>query len=725
MSVFGNLLQERKKRNAESMDRSCRALASVVEPAGYSQDFENDALTEICRYFKIHGGQVPPGVRDLNARMDYVFNPAGILRRRVTFSGNWWKELSGVYLCEKKEGGTAALIPDMWDRYFYLDEKTGKRLRLNKDTAQLLEREAVCFYRPLPQRKLDYADIFRFIMQSVSVRDIATLVLAALAVTLLGLMTPAATSLLFNVILPSGQELFLVTIAVMLAGVAVSQFIFRIIQSGMLARVQQKMKLSLKNAFFARVLTLPTSFFKDYSTGEIAQKVILTEEFCISFCDICFGTGLTALLSLVYVFQIFSISAWFLRPVLLLLALQLLAGMVNVLLSRRNQLNRIKEEGVLSGLVFSLLSGVQKIKVAGREQLAYRKWAGAYARKGKYYLNPPLFMKIYPAITMGITIQGMILIYYFAYGHVTLAEYVTFNTCYVMVNTAVSSLLSMLSVLSMLSPSLKICEPVFQAVPEVHESREAVKALQGDITLNHLTFRYEKDGPNILDGLDLEIKKGQYVAIVGTTGCGKSTLLRLLLGFEKPDKGTIYYDNKNLGAIDVNSLRRHLGVVLQDGKLMTGDIFSNIAVSAPGLTMPQAWEAAEMAGIAEDIRRMPMGMHTMISEGSGGISGGQRQRLLIARAVAGKPSILMLDEATSALDNVTQKKVSDSLASMNCTRLVIAHRLSTIRQCDRILVLDKGKIIEDGTYEELQAAGGFFSTLVARQQLKEVNEEEE
>ena len=224
--------------------------------------------------------------------------------------------------------------------------------------------------------------------------------------------------------------------------------------------------------------------------------------------------------------------------------------------------------------------------------------------------------------------------------------------------------------------------------------------------------------PNVIDDLSLKIRPGQYVAIVGATGCGKSTLMRLLLGFETPQKGAVYYDGKDLNTIDLKSLRRRTGVVMQDGKLFSGDIYSNIVISAPWLTVDDAWEAAELAGVAEDIRRMPMGMHTLISEGSGGISGGQRQRLMIARAVAPKPRILMFDEATSALDNLTQKQVSQSLESLKCTRIVIAHRLSTIRQCDRIILLEGGKIAEDGTYDQLIALGGRFARLVERQRIE-------
>jgi len=248
-------------------------------------------------------------------------------------------------------------------------------------------------------------------------------------------------------------------------------------------------------------------------------------------------------------------------------------------------------------------------------------------------------------------------------------------------------------------------------------NKEIVTRLNGSIELNNVYFRYNENTPYIVDGMNLKIKAGEYIALVGATGCGKSTLMRLLLGFETPQKGAIYIDGKDISTLDPGSLRRKIGVVMQNGTLFQGDIYSNIVISAPQLSLKEAWEAAETAGIADDIRKMPMGMQTVISEGQGGISGGQKQRIMIARAIAPKPRILMFDEATSALDNRTQKHVSDALDRLKCTRIVIAHRLSTIKNCDRILVLEGGRIIEDGTYDELLSLNGVFSDLVARQRL--------
>jgi ABC-type bacteriocin/lantibiotic exporter with double-glycine peptidase domain len=297
------------------------------------------------------------------------------------------------------------------------------------------------------------------------------------------------------------------------------------------------------------------------------------------------------------------------------------------------------------------------------------------------------------------------------------SEYIAFNTAFGAVSAAFASLTGVALSVARIKPILEMAEPILKAEPESSENKSMVTKLNGNIELSNVYFRYDQNMPWVVNGMSLKIRAGEYVAIVGRTGCGKSTLVRLLLGFETPEKGAIYYDGKDLAGLDLRSLRRRIGTVTQNGSLFQGDIYSNIVISAPQLGLDDAWKAAELAGIADDIRAMPMGMQTMIAEGQGGISGGQKQRLMIARAVAARPKILIFDEATSALDNKTQKQVSDALDGLKCTRIVIAHRLSTIRNCDRILVLEGGRILEEGSYDELIAKGGFFAELVERQRL--------
>ncbi|MBR6329684.1 MAG: ATP-binding cassette domain-containing protein [Lachnospiraceae bacterium] len=398
--------------------------------------------------------------------------------------------------------------------------------------------------------------------------------------------------------------------------------------------------------------------------------------------------------------------------VLASLCLTVLTVSVNLRISREKLALEAKE----SGMTYALISGVRKIKTTGAEKRAFTRWGELYRKKAELEFDPPTFVKINGTLSMAIGLIGTMAMYFFAVkNNIDPDEYYAFNTAYGMVNSAFGALAGIAVTIANIRPVFEMARPILDSEREVDEERPPVERLSGAVELNNVTFSYTENGPKVLDDLSLKITAGQYVAVVGETGCGKSTLMKLLLGFEQPIRGSVYYDGRDLRTLDVRSVRQKIGVVTQGGKLFAGDIYSNIVISAPMLSLEDAWEAAEMAGMADDIRHMPMGMHTLISEGQGGISGGQKQRLMIARAIAPKPRILMFDEATSALDNITQKKVSESLDRLKCTRIVIAHRLSTIKNCDRIVVMQGGKIVEDGTYEELMQKNGFFAELVKRQ----------
>ena len=467
-----------------------------------------------------------------------------------------------------------------------------------------------------------------------------------------------------------------------------------------------------------RLLSLPPDFFKDYSAGELSNRAQYINGLCSELANMVLSTGLTSLFSLVYISQIFIYAPALVTPALLITLLTLLVTILQVLGQMKINRQRMELASKESGMSYQLIAGIQKIRLTGAERRAFAKWGVLYSKGAELTYNPPMFLKVASVITTAISLVGTLVMYAAAVrSGVSVAEYYAFNSAYGMVNSAFMALAGIAAGLAQVRPILDMARPILDAEPEVAEDKLVLTRLSGGIELNNVTFRYAEDMPAILDDLSLKIRPGQYVAIVGKTGCGKSTLMRIMLGFEKPQKGAVYFDGRDIQKIDLKSLRRKIGAVMQNGKMFTGDIFSNITISAPWLTLDDAWEAAEVAGLAEDIRAMPMGMRTLISEGQGGISGGQRQRLLIARAVAPKPRILMFDEAISALDNLTQRQVSEALDRMKCTRIVIAHRLSTIRQCDRIIYLDKGKIIEDGSYEELIARNGAFAELVARQRL--------
>ena len=256
---------------------------------------------------------------------------------------------------------------------------------------------------------------------------------------------------------------------------------------------------------------------------------------------------------------------------------------------------------------------------------------------------------------------------------------------------------------------------MLETAPENSTQGFFPQELTGRIDIDHVSFSYDKNAPSVFDDFSLHIQQGEYIGIVGASGCGKSTLIRLLLGFERPSAGKIYYDSQDISELDLQELRKQFGVVLQDGDLISGSIYDNIAITSPLSDYRDVQAAVEAAGLSEDIREMPMGLSTIVNEHCATLSGGQKQRILIARAILNHPKILILDEATSALDNLTQSVIGDTLKQMDCTRIVVAHRLSTIKNCDRIIVLSDGNIVEEGNFSSLMENKGLFYELASRQ----------
>ena len=533
-----------------------------------------------------------------------------------------------------------------------------------------------------------------------------------------GLLIPRLTRALTGPVLSSGRGSALVGLAICLVCVSLSMQLFSSVNAMVSSRLEAKTSLGVQASMMMRLISLPASFFRQYSPGELKSRSMSVNQLCSMLMSMVMTTGLSSLTSLLYVTQIFRFAPKLVIPSLLIVLLTVgfsaVTTFVQIGINRKKMEHAAKE----SGMSYSMISGIQKIKLAGAEKRSFAKWLNLYAEGAELTYNTPMFLRANAAISTGISLFSTILLYYLAVrSGLNPSSYFAFMAAYGSLMGSFSTLSGMAMNAAQIQPILEMAEPFLKTVPEIQEKKEIVTNLSGGLELSHVSFRYDEDSPFVLNDLSLKIKPGEYVAIVGRTGCGKSTLLRLLLGFEKPEKGAVYYDGKDIESLDLGSLRRKIGTVMQQSGLFRGDIYSNIVLTAPSLSIDEAWDAAEKAGIADDIRAMPMGMYTMVSEGGGGISGGQKQRLMIARAIAPKPKLLFFDEATSALDNKTQKQVSKALDAMGCTRVVIAHRLSTIRHCDRILVLDGGQIVEDGSYDALIEKGGFFADLVARQRV--------
>ncbi len=724
MGWFDEQIRDRKLHDEEAFEESFLKIAGSVMGKRLTLSAENeadakDAVGDILKYYHIKSTEVPPELKDVNEQIDYLLRPHGIMRRNVTLEKGWHKDAYGAMLAKRSDtGALTSLIPSGAGGYTFFDETLGRRVRVTRKNEGVIEKEAVAFYVPFPQRPLTIPELFKYIIGLFEPSDAAAFVLSTLAVTLVGLLTPKINRMLFSDVLLSGSDRMLAAAAVFLVCAMLASLLIDAAKSITGARLNTKMRLSVEAATMMRILALPPSFFKDYASGNLASRAQQLNGLCETLVSSVMAVGFTSLFSLIYVGQIFTFAPSLVAPSLTVLLATILLSTVSALWQMKLSKERMELAAKESGMSYALISGVRKIKLSGAEKRAFARWGTLYARMSEIAYNPPTFLKLGSVITTAIGLFGTIVLYYTAVKNgVSAADYMAFNASFGMVSGAFYALAGIALTVAGIQPTLEQCRPIMETVPEAGDDKKIVTRISGGIELNNVTFRYKENMPPVLDNLSLKIRPGQYVAIVGRTGCGKSTLTRIMLGFEKPEKGAVYYDGKDLSTLELSSLRRKIGTVMQQGRLIQGDIFSNITISAPWLTLNDAWEAAEMAGMADDIRAMPMGMNTLISEGLGGISGGQRQRLMIARAVAPKPKILIFDEATSALDNITQKKVSESLDKLKCTRIVIAHRLSTIRQCDRIIVLDNGRIAEDGTFDELVAKNGVFAGLVARQRV--------
>ena len=702
MSWFQEQLKYRKAKDNENFADALGSIASAVlgeKLAGMLDDRQIaiSAKEEITKYY---------GTENL-------------ISRPVKLTPGWYKHASGAMQASFSEDGTAvALIPGKFSGYTYFDYKTGKRVKVNRKTEKLLDEEALCFYKPLPERKITVADLLKYMLSHLNSLDIILYFGMMILLALMGLLLPLANQIIFYDVLNSGSTTVLFALGTFMIAYAISRFFISSFQLLINNRIEIKENVAIQAAVMHRILTLPAKFFRDYSSGELTQRSTYIRSLCSILINTIATVSFTSLFSLIYVGEIYSFTPSLANPALIITLISAIFTLVATYAQMKITKKRMILASKTTGMTYAMITGIQKIKLAGAEKRMFSRWAKLYSESAALEYNPPKFIKLRETITLAISLMGTVIIYYLAFtNNVLVCNYYAFTAAYAVLSASFASFAGIATSLAEIKPTYEMAKPILEAEPELSEGKEWINELKGEIELSNITFKYEDDMPNVIEDLSLKIEPGEYVAIVGSTGFGKSTLMRLMLGFETPQKGNIFYDKKDINRIDIKSLRRKIGTVMQDGKLFLGDIYSNIVISAPELPLSKAWEAAEIASIADDIRRMPMGMNTVISEGQGGISGGQKQRLMIARAVAPHPKILMFDEATSALDNVTQKKVSEAIDSLDCTRIVIAHRLSTIKHCSRIIVLDKGHIIEDGTYDELIKQNGFFAELVKRQQI--------
>jgi NHLM bacteriocin system ABC transporter ATP-binding protein len=643
--------------------------------------------------------------------------------RKIILRDIWWKDENGHLLAFIKDTSEpVALIQKNSTTYIIKNISKGTEDVVNNEIAESLDPIGYMFFSGFDVKMDSIKKVLGFAMNGVK-KDAKLLLLASLLGSLIGLLIPILSGMIYDDVIPTADksihlEIFAIMIIIGLvsAGLQLTQGVLQM-------RLESKSIINLQAGVMDHILRLPVTFYKKYTAGDLTNRVLSIN----SIRQILSNTIMTVVLSgafsfvnLLLLFYYDSSLAWVgVGLALVAIAFMVVIGWVKLQYDRQVS----KYEGEIQGFLFEFLSGISKIRITGGEKRIFSLWGDKFSKlkklgfgSGSYQNYVEVFNSSYPLFT---SILFFSFIFYTVLNSKTpqmlsvgafMAFIISFNK---FLNDSLRLSMAFITSLSVI-PLYERVKPILEEKPESIEESIDPGELMGEIELNSISFRYYQDQPLILKNVTFKIKPGEMVAFVGASGSGKSTIMRLLLGFETPELGSVFYDGNSFDTMNKELTRRQIGVVLQNGSLMSGSIYQNI-VGNSELTLEDAWAAARMAGMEEDIKNMPMEMHTYISEGAGTFSGGQRQRLMIARAIVHKPRLLFMDEATSALDNRTQNIVAESLDKLQATRIVIAHRLSTIKNADRIFVLEKGEIKESGTYEELMQKEGLFTELAKRQ----------
>ncbi|MDQ0688108.1 NHLM bacteriocin system ABC transporter ATP-binding protein [Streptomyces achromogenes] len=637
--------------------------------------------------------------------------------RAVRLDGRWWRDDVGPLVGHRALSGAPVAL--LWRRggYVAVHPATGRETPVEKANAEEFEPRAVMFYRPLPERRLSPLGLLRFCMRGTA-GDLTNLLLSGLVTVAIGALVPIATGKVLGEYVPKAQQGLIaqVCLSVVVAGVVAAAF--TLLQNLTILRLEGRVEATLQPAVWDRLLRLPTAFFAERSTGELASAAMGVS----AIRRLLAGLGPSVAQSVTIGAMNLGLLLWYSVP-MALAAIGMLVVIASVFLALglwqvRWQRRLVVLSNKLNNQAFQTLRGLPKLRVAAAENYAYAAWAAQFARSRELQqrlgriknLSTVLGSVYLPlcSLLMFMLLAGP------ARGALSAADFLTFNTSMTMLLTSVTSLTGAFVSAVAALPLFEEIRPVLEATPEVRTANARPGPLTGALEARRLSFRYSDDGPLVLDDVSFEVRPGEFVAVVGPSGCGKSTLLRVLIGFDRPLSGSVLYDGQDLAALDQAAVRRQCGVVLQHAQPFTGSLL-DVICGTGAYTPEEAMAAAELAGLAEDIRRMPMGLHTIVS-GSGSVSGGQRQRLMIAQALIRRPRILFFDEATSALDNETQRTVIESTRKLNATRVVIAHRLSTVMDADRVVVMENGRIAQQGPPAQLLAdTGGRLHELVRRQ----------
>ena len=693
--------------------------------AGVKDTALADALHLIGRHegidFKIpaRSGQseVPVGLVD-------ILDASGVRARRVRFNAEdrWWHGDSNALLAYRADDGRpVALLPGMFGRYRQIDPAGNRRTRVSAARlagTDALAEEAWMFYQPLPARGVKPADLLGIALRG-SASDWVRMVITGLPYGVIRLLPALALGFVANHITAGGSAGTLYAVAVAIAAFGLLGALLHLLQSTAMMRLEGRSASRVEAALWDRLMRLPPGMLHRNPAGDLAMSGMTFQQLR----DGLRGVVANCFLSLVFLLPVFGVIFFYDAT---LGVVTLLFSLVSLLVTLVLGLRQISPYGWMiraarrvAGRLFQIVGGIYKLRMDNAEGSAYAIWARDYRAQKRAEIelgalegHSRAFGAALPFLAAGVLLFTVMEA---GDRNMPVGDFLVVYTVFIVFQSTIARLGESIGALASMLPAFEQMRPLLSAAPETGTEGEPVEYLGGDILFDRVSFRYDPDGPLILDDVTIRAHPGEFVAIAGESGAGKSTLFRLALGIDWPTAGAVYYDGRDLRHLNLKQVRRKIGAVPQSVGLHPQDLWDNLVSHHVDVTTDEVWAAARTAEVEDQIKAMPMGMMTMVGTSGSVLSGGESQRITIARSVIGSPRIMLFDEATNWLDNENQAGVMRNLAALTSTRLVIAHRLSTLAQADRIYVLKGGKVVQSGSFNELKESDGVFKELIRRQ----------
>ena len=675
-----------------------------------SASLENNSELEIILRYLGHRYRIKADT--LKKQFKEISSELGISFRTVELSGEWYKD-NMLPMLVRHNGEYKAVLPNFKGACIYRDQK--KRKRITEENADEFDTTGICFYKGLKRGEITKTGLLEYMLSCVRKREYLLMLAAAALVTLFSVIYALMQHYIFQSLIPSGSERYVASITAFLLGLAVNMFVVNVLKGVVSANAPLVISANLQGALISRLLRLKPSFFEERQSGSLGENIIRLSDVSDMFSGETISALMSFVLSFVYIFMVRLYINEFTPFIVILFIIILVMNVANALVYDSYAKEFHKRSDEMIGYVYELFGGIENVKLNNADTTMFERWSDYYVETLTAQ-KKPLFLRHYNALYALVNVIYTIIIY--AAGikaNISAADFIAFMALYGMFVSASSGISKVFDSAVKFNTAFSRIEEFLKAETEETEKKAELKGIEKGIVFSNIKYKYPNTDKDVISDISFSIPKGKKIGIVGKSGCGKSTLLKLLLGFEQPYSGHIFVDDTDLNEIDLRSYRKNLGVVLQNTKLIPADIFSNVELTCPSASKDEVMAAIEAMGLKDDIEKMPMGVSTFVSEENMSISAGQKQRILLARAIISKPVLLVLDEATNALDNITQAAVTRYIENTETTAIMVAHRLSTIKQCDDIILIDEGKIAEQGSYDELIAKNGKFYQLIKNQ----------